>query len=77
MAGRRLAQAPLGVDGCQAEHAHQPLNPFAVDAEGDVPPEHRQQAAAAVKRPACVMLVEQAKQQQVLFALEDRRVIVA
>ena len=36
-----------------------------------------QQAATAVKWPARVMLVEQATQQQVLFGLEDRRVVVA
>jgi hypothetical protein len=53
------------------------LNAFAVDAERDVAPQHRQQAAAAVNWPARIMLVDQAEQQPVLFALEDRRVIVA
>jgi hypothetical protein len=38
------------------------LNAFAVDAEGDVAPQHRQQPAAAVIRPTCVVFVEQPEQ---------------
>lgn len=77
VAGRRLTQVSLGIDRRQPENTHQALNAFPVYTEGNLAPQHRQQAATAVERPARVMLVEQAKQQQVLFALEDRRVIVA
>ena len=69
MAGRRLTYMPLGIDRGQPENTHQALNAFAVYTERDVASEDGQQAAA-VKSLARILLVDQAKQQQVLFALE-------
>ena len=57
---------------CQSHRAHEPLHPLAI-ADTPQPAQTQHHAPAAVKRSACVFLVDQPAQQQIfliLFALD-------
>ncbi len=70
MTRRRAAQVRFRVERFDAQNAHQPLDAFAIDLQGDG------HATAAEKRTIQVQLVEPPEQTQVLRALRPWPVIV-
>ena len=71
MARRRAAQVRFGIEGFDAQNAHQPLDAFAVDLQGNG------HLPASVERDLEVQLVQLPEQAQVLRALRPRLVVVA
>jgi len=70
VAGRRAAQARFGIQGFDAQDAHQPLDAFAVHLQLERHP------AAAEEGTLQVLLVQPPQQAQVLGALRSRLIVV-